>query len=150
MFDLLVNENFYVSTNKNNSYAKILAYLINGINPRIKIQINCPSVPEDKMKYCIGDHETLLGNNYMMTASVDNNIQFINKPTFIISVRGIISREIIQQKFKINPLVGDILLLFNKYFPKNRIVKYKYCFIYDNKFTCIWSKNQLGQYITIR
>jgi GR25 family glycosyltransferase involved in LPS biosynthesis len=121
---------FNIRTNQNNSCEKLLKFLIQNINPQLNLSFNDLTIPDNKMSYCIGTHEPTLKNNYIITGSFDANVKFGEQPTFIISVRGILSQNIIKNKFKFIPPIGDILLLYNKYIPKKSGTKYKYCFVY--------------------
>lgn len=122
---------FYLSTNSN--HQKLFAYIIKCINPNINTILNDPYKPSNIIHYSIGDYVSTLGNNYIISGTIDQNINYINNPTFIISVRGKKSFNIIKNKFGFDPIIGDVLLLFNKFVNRNRIITQKYCFIYDKK-----------------
>ena len=120
IFDIL-KRNFFIRTNTNNGYQRIISYLIKCINHEINISINDVNIPSDMMCYCIGNYEMLLQNNYLISASIDENTCHTMQPTFIISVRGKKSFDISKKKFDISPPIGDILLLFGHIIPKKKI-----------------------------
>ncbi len=131
LFEVLITQKFYIATNRISGQDKLLVHLINGINPNIKIILNEPKI-NNKMFYCVGNYTTSIDNAYIIGSTIDYTINKPTNPSFIISVRGSNSFNIIKKKFGITPLIGDMFLLFSKYHQKITNNKYKYCFIYDN------------------
>jgi hypothetical protein len=151
-FEILSQQNFYVVTNRFSGCDKLLLYLLSLINPNIKIILNEPTVwnrtmgppvinpmlvkadtnkSNNTMSYCIGSYVTSLDDMYVIGSTVERNTKCSNGRSFIISVRGLNSLNIVKKKFGVSPLVGDIFLLFSKFLPKVTNTKYKFCFIYE-------------------
>lgn len=130
LFNKLSGSTYYLNTSQILHHNDLISFLISGINPIIKYLFQKPH-DAHTMYYSICNHETSIGNNYLLSASFNDDIEVINNNAFIISVRGLNSYNTILKKFGIKTFIGDILLLFSRFYPKKINVIYKYCFIFN-------------------
>lgn len=135
IYEHYANINYYLQINDTNGYGKLITFLLSKINPRIKPIINSSKIPSNIMSYHIGTVVDTICNNYVINGSFSDNINCINRNTFIVSVRGKKSFNLIKTKYNFATVIGDILLLYNKYVPKAIINKHKYCLIYNTNLT---------------
>ncbi|XWV26192.1 putative orfan [Tupanvirus soda lake] len=131
IFSTLLKEKFYVNMTEKNGLDKMIQFLLKKMNPNVNWIFNSKEIPVDTMSYSIGQQETVLKNSYIIGGSINTNITNGNKPFFVISVRGVKSYDIIRKKYKLLPVVGDFLSMYNFYYPKKVNTIYKYCFIYE-------------------
>lgn len=123
------------------SLENIFFYLMKSINPELNIVINSQSFRENTMGYYMGGYCDILDNNYVIGSTISDRIKFKNHPSFIVSVRGKKSVDIVEKKFKFKPIIADLLLLMAKYNPKDVSRDYKYCFIYEKNLKVIFQNS---------
>lgn len=140
VFDIFAGNVFNVTTDENIGIQKIMLRLIEQINPSIKIVINDKNI--DKMIYCMGKHELNLNGGYYISCTFSDNVCKGNNSSFIISVRGKKSQNIVFKKFGIKTYIGDVLSLYSKYNPKSKNIINKYCFIFENAVSQIVSEHR--------
>jgi len=105
--------------------------LILSINPDLNLSFDKIKSHDTIMKYSFGTLVEVLNNSYICSCTIDNNIEYCRE-SFIFSVKGKRSAEIINKKFGFSPIVADYLLLMSLYLKKERLIRYQYCFIYDD------------------
>lgn len=130
IYDLLKKTIFHITTENDLLYQIIVTCLIKCINPDINIIINGDK--QNSMEYNIGKKIQVFNNSYLIGSTITESTPFTNN-SFIISVRGQNSYNIIMKKIKMASIIGDFLLLFSKFYKKDKLINYKYCFIYDKK-----------------
>jgi hypothetical protein len=113
------------------NYQRLVKHLVNAINPNISVGTN--NLDNESMKFNF-DRATSLSNTYIAGGTVSDNITWHDK-SFIISVRGKKSCDVINRKFKFTPIIGDFLLLYHRFVKFDVIKKYEICFILNNNIT---------------
>lgn len=73
---------------------------------------------------------------YLIGTTISSNSTISDFKSFIISVRGRKSQLVVQNKFNISPIIGDILLLYSRFFKFGDNILYKYCLIYNKTIIC--------------